>query len=49
MVGLNFDFVALNIVGFVLYSLFNVALYWIPGIQDDYFELHPTGVIPVQV
>ena len=49
VVGLNFDFVALNIVGFVLYSLFNVSLYWIPGIQDDYFELHPTGVIPVQV
>ena len=49
VVGLNFDFVALNIVGFVLYSLFNVSLYWIPVIQDDYFELHPTGVIPVQV
>ena len=49
MVGLNFDFLSLNVVGFVLYSVFNVALYWIPGIQADYFQLHPTGVNPVQV
>ena len=33
MVGLNFDFLSLNVVGFTLYSVFNVALYWIPGVQ----------------
>ena len=33
MVGLNFDFLSLNVVGFALYSVFNVALYWIPGVQ----------------
>ena len=49
MIGLNFDFLSLNIVGFVLYSVFNVALYWIHGIQAAYFQLHPTGVNPVQV
>ena len=49
VIGLNFDFLSLNIVGFVLYSVFNCALYWIDGIQADYFELHPTGVNPVQV
>ena len=49
VIGLNFDFLSLNIVGFVLYSVFNVALYWIHGVQNDYFALHPTGVNPVQV
>ena len=49
VIGLNFDFLSLNIVGFVLYSVFNVALYWIHGVQADYFQLHPTGVNPVQV
>ena len=31
--GLNFDFLALNITGFLAYSLFNCGLYWIPEIQ----------------
>lgn len=33
VVGLNFDFLSLNIVGFVMYSLFNCGLYWIPSIE----------------
>lgn len=33
VVGLNFDFLSLNLVGFVLYSLFNCGLYWIPEIE----------------
>lgn len=49
VIGLNFDFLSLNIVGFVLYSVFNIALYWIHDIQADYFQLHPTGVNPVQI
>ena len=31
--GLNFDFLALNITGFLAYSLFNCGLYWIPEIE----------------
>jgi cystinosin len=49
VIGLNFDFLALNVVGFVLYSVFNVGLYWVGPIQADYFEQHPTGVNPVQI
>lgn len=37
VVGLNFDFLSLNLVGFVLYSLFNCGLYWIPEIEVNYF------------
>ena len=36
VVGLSFDFLSLNVVGFSLYSLFNVGLYWIPQIQVNY-------------
>jgi len=49
VIGLSFDFLGLNIVGFSLYSLFNVGLYWIKPIQDEYFSRHPTGVNPVQI
>lgn len=33
VVGLNFDFLSLNIVGFLLYGIFNIGLYTIPEIQ----------------
>lgn len=33
VVGLNFDFLYLNIVGFALYGLFNLGLYFIPEIK----------------
>ncbi|XP_011307814.1 cystinosin homolog isoform X3 [Fopius arisanus] len=49
VVGLNFDFLSLNLVGFVMYSLFNCGLYWIPVIWMEYLERHPRGVIPVQI
>jgi len=49
VVGLNFDFLSLNIVGFVLYSLFNCGLFWIKEIEDEYMRRFPTGLNPVQV
>ncbi|XP_058982710.1 cystinosin homolog [Musca domestica] len=49
VVGLNFDFIALNIVGFTLYSIFNCGLYWIPEIQGEYFQRHPRGLNPVML
>lgn len=36
VVGLNFDFQGLNIMGFVLYSLFNIGLYSIPELRVSY-------------
>jgi len=33
VVGLNFDYVSLNLVGFLMYALFNCGLYWIPEIE----------------
>ncbi|XP_004477033.1 cystinosin [Dasypus novemcinctus] len=47
VVGLSFDFVALNLTGFVAYSVFNVGLLWVPYIKEQFFIQHPNGVIPV--
>ena len=33
VVGLSFDFLAYNFLGFFAYSVYNIALFWIPGIQ----------------
>lgn len=37
--GLNSDFLALNIVGFTLYSLFNIGLYFIPAVEVGWNKL----------
>lgn len=37
----------MNLVGFILYSLFNIGLYWIPEIQAEYASRYPRGVNPV--
>nr|BAN20444.1 cystinosin [Riptortus pedestris] len=47
VVGLHFDYVFINLIGFSLYSVFNCALYWDPTVQSEYFEEHPKGLIPV--
>lgn len=31
--GLNFDFLALNLTGFIAYSVFNVGLFWVDNIK----------------
>ncbi|XP_064605192.1 cystinosin-like [Liolophura sinensis] len=49
VVGLNFDYLGLNLTGFISYSVFNVGLYWFPEIQAQYEALHPRGQIPVQL
>lgn len=49
VVGLNFDFQALNLLGFFLYSLFNIGLYAIPEVKAEYAARHPRGLNPVQV
>eukprot|EP00043_Microstomoeca_roanoka_P014851 m.148115 g.148115 ORF g.148115 m.148115 type:complete len:209 (-) comp16125_c1_seq15:1213-1839(-) len=48
VVGLNFDFLALNLTGFLGYMVFNVGLYYIPSIQHDYARRHPGATNPVQ-
>lgn len=45
--GLNFDFLALNIIGHSCYSVFNASLYFSQDVQNQYFARHKHGVLPV--
>ncbi|CAG9817298.1 unnamed protein product [Phaedon cochleariae] len=49
VVGLNFDFIILNVIGFTLYSIFNLGLYFITEIKTEYSERYPRGLNPVKV
>ncbi|CAO1432063.1 unnamed protein product [Diamesa tonsa] len=49
VVGLNFDFMALNLIGHTLYAIFNVGLYWVPYIENEYFRRYPQGLNPVEL
>lgn len=49
VIGLNFDFLSLNMVGFILYGVFNIGLYSIPEIKEEYSRLHPRGLNPVHL
>ena len=49
VVGLNFDFVGLNLLGFAAYGVFNVALYYFSFFQDLYRKEYPLSSIPVEL
>ncbi|XP_017792812.1 PREDICTED: cystinosin homolog [Habropoda laboriosa] len=49
VVGLNFDYLSLNLVGFIMYGLFNSGLFWIEEVELEYFRRYPKGLNPVQV
>ena len=34
--GLSFDYVSLNMMGFIGYSIFNIAFYFDPKVQQQY-------------
>nr|CAB3234404.1 cystinosin-like [Phallusia mammillata] len=48
VVGLNFDYLAYNITGFIAYGLYNIGLFWIPAIKKEYIQKFPDGVNPVE-
>ncbi|KAM9384408.1 cystinosin isoform 1-T2 [Pholidichthys leucotaenia] len=47
VVGLNFDFLALNLTGFISYSIFNIGLFWVPYIKEEFLQKNPDGINPV--
>ena len=49
VVGLNFDFLGYNLLGFSVYSVFNVGMYWVKTIQDEYHDKNPGSLIPVKL
>ncbi|RWS25332.1 cystinosin-like protein [Leptotrombidium deliense] len=49
VVGLNFDFLALNLTGFIFYSLFNVCLFFISSFRNEYRVWKPFTQVPVEL
>ncbi|KAF5276531.1 hypothetical protein FQR65_LT03961 [Abscondita terminalis] len=47
VIGLDFDYLALNLVGYVSYTIFTLSLYYIPSIIEEYNNRYPRGSIPV--
>ncbi|MBN3278820.1 CTNS protein, partial [Polyodon spathula] len=48
VIGLNFDFLALNLTGFIAYSVFNVGMFWVPYVKEEFLRRSPNGVNPVE-
>ncbi|KAB0795549.1 hypothetical protein PPYR_12388 [Photinus pyralis] len=48
VVGLNFDYVGFNLIGYVSFGIFISGLYFVPYLQQEYFALYPRGLIPVK-
>lgn len=47
VVGLNLDFLALNLTGFIAYSVFNICLFWVDPVKEEFLKENPNGVNPV--
>ncbi|KAJ1352129.1 Cystinosin [Parelaphostrongylus tenuis] len=47
VVGLNFDFLLLNVIGFAAYSAYNLFMYFDDNVQKQYEQEHPHSPIPV--
>lgn len=47
VIGLNFDFLALNLLGHSCYTVYNVSMYASNDIQRQYHSRYPQGVLPV--
>ncbi|KAI0979540.1 hypothetical protein GJ496_000580 [Pomphorhynchus laevis] len=49
VVGLNFDFVYINLIGFALFTIFNCLIFFKGAVQEEYFVLNPHSPLPVEV
>jgi cystinosin len=49
VIGLNFDFLALNFFGHTLYAAFNTSMFWNTSIQNEYMRRFPKSVNPVEL
>lgn len=48
VVGLNFDFLALNLLGFTCYAIFNATLLFSDSVQHEYYNRYTYSRIPVE-
>ena len=48
VIGFSFDYLHYNVLGFVSYSIYNVSLFFIPIVKEQYEEKFGTSQTPVQ-
>uniref|UniRef100_A0A6G1SHQ8 Cystinosin homolog n=1 Tax=Aceria tosichella TaxID=561515 RepID=A0A6G1SHQ8_9ACAR len=48
VVGLNFDFLALNLLGFACYTIYNSSLLFSYSVQQEYYKRYTYSRIPVE-
>jgi len=48
VIGLNFDFISLNVTGFTCYAIYNLCLFYNSEVREEYFKKYPLGVIQVE-
>lgn len=48
VIGMHFDFLTFNTLGFTCYLIYNIGLYSIPTIEEEYHKRHPFGANPVE-
>lgn len=49
VIGLSFDYLNYNFLGFFAYSVFNCSFYFSSVVQDEYFDRHGGDDIPVEL
>ena len=49
VVGLSFDYLHYNILGFTCYSIYNLTLYFSPVVQAQYHAKYNTTGVPVDI
>uniref|UniRef100_A0A0N4Z5J7 Cystinosin homolog n=1 Tax=Parastrongyloides trichosuri TaxID=131310 RepID=A0A0N4Z5J7_PARTI len=47
VIGLNFDFLFINLIGFICYSIYNGFMYWHPLIEHQYQQKYSRSLNPV--
>ena len=49
VIGLNLDYVTCDFLGFFVYTIFNIGLFWIDPLKKEYTEQHPQQINPVEI
>ncbi|CEF70553.2 Dehydrogenase/reductase SDR family member on chromosome X [Strongyloides ratti] len=47
VIGLNFDFLLINIIGFICYAIYNIFMFWHPIIEEQYQQKYERSLNPV--
>jgi len=49
VVGLSFDFLAMNLLGFTAYAAFNISVLYVPSVHNQYLATHFVTSVPVKI